>query len=297
MDAIDTDDIYNQTQLFKTYINLWDLDVIYTEDFYGATGNQNDSTYVFSLMMTNARAFFEDMFGPGIPDDFPDNIFSMEVYNTPDASQNESDYMLLRIDTDNNDVYDSYDYAIWSNDTDLITYQGWTPFTTDFFADMYGGPVWADEFGEVFRDDTYFMWYVTINWDMIYNGSSGERVGDDLCRMSIGWYDNDTDVMLLLQDYDPTDDANPYPATDGRNASRDPTWQTFNDSSNWLYFQVDTSISGEPMADPEDPLTEAEEFTANLDGLTAILYAFVQVIFILGLIGLIMASITKWGKK
>jgi hypothetical protein len=282
MDAIDTDDIYNTTQLFKTYINLWDLDVIYTEDFYGATGNQNDSTYVFSLMMTDTRDFYTDMFGPGIPDDFPDNIFIMEIYNTPDASSNESDYMLLRIDTDNNDVYDSYDYAIWSNDTDLITYQGWTPFTTTFFADMYGGPVWADEFGEVFRDDTYFMWYVTINWDMIYNGSSGERIGDDLCRMSIDWYDADTDVMLLLQDYDPTDDANPYPATDGRNASRDPTWQQFNDSSNWLYFQVDESISGEPMADPEDPVVTPDVQFSDLGavGLLAKIIIDLVLIFI-----------------
>jgi hypothetical protein len=58
---------------------------------------------------------------------------------------------------------------------------------------------------------------------------------------------------LLLQDYDPTDDTSPYPPTDGRNATRDPVWEEYNDSSNWLYFQVDESISGEPMADPEDP--------------------------------------------
>jgi hypothetical protein len=140
---------------------------------------------------------------------------------------------------------------------------------------------------------------VFINWDKIYNGSSGERVGDDLCRMSIGWYDQDTALtseMVFMQDYDRTDDVNPYPATDGMDFDDDPVFLDFNDSSNWLYFQVDTSISGEPMADPEDPLTEAEEFTANLDALQEILYAFIQVIFILGLIGLVMASLTKWGK-
>jgi hypothetical protein len=165
--------------------------------------------------------------------------------------------MVLRIDTDNNDVYDSYDYAIWSNDTDLILYQGWTPFVNPFFADMWGGPVGYDgEFGNIFRDKAYYEWDVYINWDMIYNGSSGERIGDDLCRMSIGWYDEDTlltSEMVFMQDYCPTDDASPYPATDGMDFADDPVFLDFNDSQNWLYFQVDTSISGEPLADPEDP--------------------------------------------
>jgi len=294
---MDTEDIWNETQLFKDFINHFDLDAIYTDDLWGDADNQNDTTYVFSLMMTDSRDFFEEFFGDDIPDDFPDNVLGMYVYNTPDGSQNESDYMLLRIDTDNNGVYDSYDYAIWSNDTDQILYQGWTPFE-GWFADMFSGAVWSGEFGEVFRDDTYFMWEVFINWDMIYNGSSGNRVGTDICRMSIGWYDNDTDVMLLLQDFDPEEDTSPYPATDGRNASRDPVWEEYNDSSNWLYFYVDESISGEPMADPEDPeaTTDAEDFTANLDALTQILYAFITLVFILGLVGLVMNSIGKWGK-
>jgi hypothetical protein len=288
MDSMDPDDIWNETQLFKNYINLWDLNAIYTEDFWGASGNQNDSTYVFTMMLTDTREFYEDMFGPGIPDDFPDNILEMQVYNTPDASSNESDYMLLRIDTDNNNVYDSYDYAIWSNDTELVTYQGWTPFESIFFCDMYGGPVWADEFGEVFRDETYFMWYVDINWDMIYNGSSGERVGTDLCRMSIGWYDNDTDAMLLLQDFDETDDTTPYPPTDGRNVSRDPVWEEYNDSQNWLYFYIDESISGEPLADPEDEVSmydDLDETTVNL--LTTVLPLLIVVAVIVLIFGLI----------
>jgi hypothetical protein len=296
------DDFYNTSQLFKEYVNLWDLQVIYSEEFYDGAllpYNQNDSVYLFSLMFTDTRDFYESMFGPGLPDDFPDNMLMIHGYVPIDGTSNDSDFMLLRIDTDNNDVYDSYDYAVWSNDTDLILYHGWTPFTDAFFADMWSGGVYTGDFGEVFRDKLYYEWQVFINWDKIYNGSSGERVGDDLCRMSIGWYDQDTALtseMVFMQDYDRTDDVNPYPATDGMDFDDDPVFLDFNDSSNWLYFQVDTSISGEPMADPEDPLTEAEEFTANLDGLTAILYAFVQVIFILGLIGLIMASITKWGK-
>jgi hypothetical protein len=137
---------------------------------------------------------------------------------------------------------------------------------------------------------------VFINWDKIYNGSSGERVGDDLCRMSIGWYDADTDSdLLLMQDYDRTDDANPYPATDGRNATRDPTWEEYNDSSNWLYFQVDESISGEPLADPEDPVSVYDDLdptTTNL--LTNILPLVIAVLLFVVVIGMIFSmGITK----
>jgi hypothetical protein len=198
------------------------------------------------------------MFGPPLPDDFPDNLLMMRAFVPIDGSSNDTDFMLLRIDTDNNDAYDSYDYAIWSNDSDIIFYQGWTPFTSAFFGDMWSGSTGGpDEFGNIFRDKLYYEWDVVINWDMVYNGSSGQRIGDDLCRMSIGWYDQDTALtseMVFMQDYDPTDDDNPYPATDGMDFDDDPVFLDFNDSSNWLYFQVDESISGEPLADPEDPI-------------------------------------------
>lgn len=255
VDYMDTDDVWNQTQLMKTYINLWDLATIYTEDFWGDASNQNDTVYHFSIMITDTRDFFTQMFGPGIPDEFPDNMLLMRTFLAPDGSDNESDYMLLRIDTDNNDIYDSYDYAIWSNDTDMILYQGWTPFVDPWFGDMYSGPVTTGEFGEGFRDQSYYMYETFISWDKIYNGATGERVGTDICRMSINWYDNDTDSFLAIADFDPTDDTNPYPATDGRIASDDPTFLGYNDSMNWVYFWVDTSISGTPLADPEDPVS------------------------------------------
>jgi len=258
---LDPDDFYNTTQLFKEFINLWDLQVIYSEEFFDGAllpYNQNDSVYLFSLMFTDTRDFYEDMFGPGLPPDFPDNMLMMRAFVPIDGSQNDTDFMVLRIDTDNNDLYDSYDYAIWSNDTEEIYYQGWTPFTNTFFANMWSGPTGSsDEFGNVFRDKLYYEWDVFLNWDMIYNGSSGQRVGEDICRMSIGWYDYDTDDSVYMQDYDPTDDDSPYPATDGMSWSDDPVFLGYNDSSNWLYFQVDTSISGEPMADPEDPPSDS----------------------------------------
>jgi hypothetical protein len=279
-------DLYNTTQLLKTYVNLWDLQVIYSEEFYDGAllpYNQNDSVYHFSLMFTDTRDFYESMFGPGLPDDFPDNMLMLHSFVPIDGTSNDSDFMLLRIDTDNNDVYDSYDYAIWSNDSDLILYQGWTPFTDTFFADMWSGGVYTGDFGEVFRDKQYYEWQVFINWDMIYNGSSGERIGEDICRMSIGWYDYDTDEMSLLQDYCPTDDASPYPATD------DPDFSTTNDSSNWLYFQVDTSISGEPMADPEDPPAA----TSLIDNVMGVVWAMIYAVFVLALIGFVMLTLSK----
>jgi hypothetical protein len=117
--------------------------------------------------------------------------------------------------------------------------------------------------------------------------------------MSIGWYDQDTALtseMVFMQDYDPTDDANPYPATDGMDFADDPVFLDFNDSQNWLYFQVDTSISGEPMADPEDPPVDTGYTPIDASYITEIMYAFIQVVFILGLIGLVLKSFEKWGK-
>lgn len=289
---LDFYDIWNRSQLMKDYVNIWDLTTIYTEDLWGNADNQNDTTYHFSLMMTDTRAFFTGMFGPGIPDDFPDNVLTMKTFLTPDGSQNDSDYMLLRIDTDNNDNYDSYDYAIWSNDTETILYHGWTPFVDPWFGDMWSGPVWTDDFGEQFRDEPYYMWEVFINWDKIYNGATGERIGTDLCRMSIAWYDNDTDVMLILQDFDEEEDTNPYPATEERNVSLDPTFLGFNDSQNWLYFWVDISISGEPLADPDDPVSIYD----NMDPTTSNLLQNVLPIFIaIAVLGLIVGLIFTMG--
>jgi hypothetical protein len=297
---LDPDDIYNTTQLFKTYVNTWDLQVIYSEAIYSGSllpYNQNDSAYLFSQIFTDTRDFYETMFGPGLPDDFPDNMLMMHGFVTIDGSQNDTDFMVLRIDTDNNDVYDSYDYAIWSNDSDVILYQGWTPFTDAFFADMWSSSVYTGEFGEVFRDKSYEEWQVFINWDKIYNGSSGERVGDDLCRMSIGWYDYDQDDSVYMQDYDPTDDATPYAATDGVDLSDDPVFFDFNDSQNWLYFMVDTSISGEPMADPEDPPSDSvyddlDPTTKNI--LTEILPLLIAAAILMFIVGLIFTTgITK----
>jgi hypothetical protein len=133
---------------------------------------------------------------------------------------------------------------------------------------------------------------VFINWDKIYNGSSGERVGDDLCRMSIGWYDYDQDDSVYMQDYDPTDDTTPYPATDGMSWSDDPVFLAYNDSQNWLYFMVDTSISGEPMADPVDPPAQGSSIDAIIDAI----YAMVVVLVVLSLLGIVMKSFSKWFK-
>jgi len=293
---LDFDDVWNRTQMLKDWVNLWDLQVIYSEALYQTSllpYNQNDSVYLFSQMFTDTRTFYTQMFGPGIPDDFPDNMLMMRAFLPIDGSSNDTDFMVLRIDTDNNDVYDSYDYSIWSNDSELILYQGWTPFTDPFFGDMWSGAVWTGDFGEVFRDKAYYEWDVFINWDMIYNGSSGLRVGDDLCRMSIGWYDYDQDDSVYMQDYDPTDDATPYPATDGMSWSDDPVFLGFNDSSNWLYFQVDTSISGEPLADPVDPAAPV----SSVDNIVAVVGAMITLIVVLSLIWFVLISLSKIMKK
>lgn len=293
----DSDDIYNSTQMLKDFLNLFDLTSFYSEAFWGNASNQNDTTYHFTNMMTDTRTFMEDFFGPDVvPDDFPDNILYMRTYETIDGSSNESDYMLLRIDSDNNQVYDSYDYAFWSNDTDTIGYQGWTEMTDEELINycmMWSGP--SDGISEIFRDELYYCWAVLLNWDAFYNGSSGNRIMDDQCRMSISWYDNDTDALAILQDFYPSDDDQPYIATEQRNVSLDPVWEGQNVSQFWVLFQVDEDISGEPLADPEDSIyQDIDQTTQNL--VQVILPILISIALIIAIISIALSTgFTKEG--
>ena len=293
----DTDDLYNQTQLMKTFINLWEMSALYSDNFYdaGVAENQNDTIYPFCIMVTEFRSFVSHFFDP-VPPDAPDNILYWRCYVPTDGSSNESDYMLLRIDTDCDGVYSATDMAFWGNDTETIVYQGWNEVANQFFyGDIWSDPEKSGMFGEVFRDYSsgYYLWECMINWDMIYNGTSGERVGYDTCQMSIGWYDNDSDYFLNYQDFDPTDDDTPYPATDGRNVSLDPTWEGYNTSTYWALFTIDTSISGVPLADPVDPAAPTTAIENIMDAIWMIIYT----IFVLALIGFVMGVLSKIMRK
>jgi hypothetical protein len=144
--------------------------------------------------------------------------------------------------------------AMWTNDTDIIVYEGWIPVAEPgYYCYFVSGPSIAVFGGDIFRDDMYYCYMYVLNWDMMYNGSSGERIGDDQCRMSMLFYDNETDSIEVLQDFYPGDDDAHYVNTDGRNVSDDPTWENWNTSTFWTLFSIDTTITGTPLADPEDP--------------------------------------------
>lgn len=279
-------DIWNATQLYKDMINLFDITSIYDEDFWGETGNQNDTIYVFSMMVTDMDDFW-DMYFPAPPDDLPDNILLFSIFETIDGTSNDTDDFLIRWDTDNDGTYETTDCAMWSNDTLTIFYEGWTPLTPDDSAEhvvMAAGASTSAYAGEVFRDDLYYVWRAIINWDNMYNGSSGNRIGDDECRMSMMWYDNDTDSIAVLQDFYPSNDDDHYINTEERNTAFNPTWYSTNDSSFWTLFTVDTTITGEPLSDPDDP-SVAEETTILLSSyIIPVIFAALLLIFILTLI-------------
>jgi hypothetical protein len=292
------EDIWNQTQLFKAFFNTWDLSSYYSEELYGEAGNQNDTTYVFTNMLVDAQDFYE-MIEPGdLPFEIPDNILTINVYDPIDGSDSDGDEFLIRIDSDNNGNYDSYDYAFLIHGSGgFQAYQGWTLLNDpdQWYGAMIATRAVTHDFAEMFRDDDYWVWYAYINWDLLYNGSSNQRIGESLCRISISSWDENDSNMTIWQDWDETEDTSPYPATEEHNATLSPTWLGFNDTSNWGYFWIDDTLGmGDPLADPEDPpggsmYDDLDQTTTNL--LTAVL----PLLIIVSVIVLIFGLVTTMG--
>jgi hypothetical protein len=266
MTLSDAPDLWNQTALMQGFFNSWDLTSTYTNKTFVTTKtNSNDTTYIFTNMLTNFVDFWEELFpADPLPDEAPDNTLLFNIYATPDGTPygEADDYILIRIDSDNNGVYNNYDYAIWGNATGFDTghfYRGWTELTDP--DQWYGlvGEAWStsDDYGELFKDRGYHIWGVYINWDLLYNGATGERIGDDLCRMSISFYDKNSTHLIIGQDYNESNDRTNKTASDKHNGLLSPTWEGANITTNWFYFQVDESLSGEQMADPDDPYYES----------------------------------------
>lgn len=291
-------DLWEQTQLLKGFMNSFDLISYYDDDFYGEVGNQNDTTYVFSTMLTDVNDWYGDTFPGPVPDEIPDNALLLDIYETTDGSISDGDACLVRIDSDNNDVYDSYDYAflIYADGSGPLFYKGWTELTDP---DQWYGEGYDSSYGlieEVFRDASYNGWAFIINWDLLYNNATGLRIGDDLCRMSISFWDDNTTALSVLGDFNIAEDTEMIgPASEEYDSGTDPVFLGFNDSQYWLYFQIDETLSGEPLSDPEDPATAGVTPLA-VDAIAQAVYTLICFVFVLGLVGLVMNSFGKWGK-
>lgn len=285
-------DIWNATQLYKDMINLFDLTSIYDEYFWGETGNQNDTIYVFSMMLTDMDDYW-DMYFPAPPDELPDNVLILHIYETTDGTSNDTDELLIRWDTDNDGTYEATDVAMWTNDTNTRFYNGWTENVDVLeYCVMSSGASTSGYAGEIFRDALYWDRVVLINWDNMYNGSSGNRIGDDECRMSMLFYDNASDHIAVLQDFYPGDDDSHYANTDGRNKSLNPTWYAENTSSFWTLFTADTTITGEPLSDPVDPVSLYEDLDPTT---TNLLLVVLPLLIAVAIIGLIVAMVFTMG--
>jgi len=287
------EDLWNSTQYLRGFFNSWDLTSFYTNDMFITTKtNQNDTTYVFTNMLTDFVEFWETMYPANpLPPEAPDNTLTMNIYQTTDGTNygEADDYMLIRIDSDNNGAYDSYDYAFWVNATGVIMgrfYQGWTELTDP---EWYGilGESWNDpgDYGELFRDDGYHVWSAFINWDLLYNGSSHQRIGSDLCRMSVAFYDKNSTNLTIGQDFNESNDRTMKSPSEKHNGLLTPTWFGWNTTTSWFYFQVDESLSGEPLADPEDSVYDAVDPTTKniVQVILPILLAIAILIFIISM--------------
>ena len=290
----DTDDFWNSTQVLTEFLNIFDLISFYDDDQYDGVTDQNDTTYTFSLMIVDIDEFIDEFFDEA-PDwllDFPDNLLFVRTYFCPDGSENDSDFGILRIDTDNNANYDDYDMAYYIDGTGYDVYLGdeavVSPEDYCYLAVGAGG-LEAD----MFRGADYLVYTYLINWDLVYNGTSEERVGTDICRMSLGWYNKDTDVMSVLADFDEENDTTMLTP-----ASESDDWAVDDNTTFWLYFYVDESISGDEMADPDDPTTPSED----LDEVTGQNYGFISKL-LLGMMTIFIAMaliyyiIVSWTSK
>ena len=291
----DIEDLWNATQLFKDFINTYDLISYYEERMYDPLiYGQNDTIYVFSQMFTDTREVFEGEYEPTeYMGEYPDNLLWLDFFIPPEHEESVTDQLLIRIDSDNNGVYDDYDYTIILWLDEMYIYNGTTNITDD--VNWWGThikTVGSSPIKEVFRDYNYTRYWVLLNWDMFYNGSSGERIHDSLCRMSMYIVDGDTFTHSILQDWNITDDTNPKDPSDDYDiwTNMDPTL--------WLYFEVDESISGESMADPEDPELNGN---GNGNGITPIdtdsiisaVNTFIQVIVAIIFIGIVFKLLGK----
>jgi len=301
-DYIADDDVWNNTQRLKTWMNTWDLSSYYDNNFFDG-GDYNDTSYVFTNMLVDFEDAWEELYpADPLPDEVPDNTLILMAYVPIDATPSTGDEFLIRIDSDNNDVYDTYDYAFLCHaDVDgFQAFQGNTELTD---ADQWYGyiginTITSGEMGEMFADHTYKVWTAYINWDLLYNGTSGLRIGDDICRMSISvWNENDS-LLSIWQDWDMTGDIDPYPASEEHNSSASPTWIGQTDSSAWGVFWVDATLGGaDPMADPDDPeqgsaYDDMDETTRNL--LQDILPVLLAVLIFITIVGIIFTTgITK----
>lgn len=289
-------DLWNQTTLLQGFLNSWDLTSYYTNDIYVTTKtNQNDTTYIFTNMLTNFVDFWETM-NPDtpLPDEAPDNTLIINAYMTPDGTNygEADDYMLIRIDSDNNGVYNDHDYAFWCNATGYDKfYRGWTERTNP--DEWYGamGESWNEpgDVGELFADRGYHVWSVYINWDLLYNGTSGARIGDSLCRMSISFYDKNSTILTVSQDFNESNDRTMKTQSDNHTGTKTPTWLGFNTTTNWFYFNVDESLSGEPLADPNDEFTYSQDVDATTQNLIqSILPILIAVLLLILVVGAVL---------
>jgi hypothetical protein len=264
-------DVWNSTQTLKTFFNTWDLTSYYDDAFYDA-GDYNDTNYVFTNMLVDFTGFWRELYpNTPLPTETPDNALIIYSYETIDGNTNTGDEYLIRIDSDNNGVYNSYDYAFLMHSQGTFqAYQGWTVLNDP---DQWYGRItdsWSSSgtVGEMFADHGYHIWTAYINWDLLYNGSSHQRIGQSLCRISIShWNENDS-LLSIWQDWNQTNDITQKTASEQHNSSRTPTWRLFNTTTNWGYFSVDDTIGGaDPFTDPDDPASvydDMDDTTRNL---------------------------------
>jgi hypothetical protein len=290
------DDYWNVSAMMQEFLNDFD----YT-GLFDRTMTNIDTNHILSLVVTDFDTWYANLF-PNSTTEVPDNVLILWAFETMDGTKSDLDSMTLRFDMDHDGVYEAtdYSYVVEGNDADYYI-QGWTQRPAGVW---YGSMTCAylhddDAISDVFRDSGYNTWMAYISLDAMY--VNGAHYGaNDVIGLSIDFFDSGSNRTVIWQDYwqpNETTKANIF----GTPASDNPDLEntSYTNATNWGHFLIDTTITGEALADPVDPsVTTGPHALRNMPGTLGLLGYLLSIVIIIGfLIGIwgYMTSVKRIG--
>jgi|GEM_PF-5479960 len=281
------DDVWNQTAAIKAYFNMFNVESMYRYNQVNTPHTDaNDTIFYYALALTGVSGYFDE-FGPDAAEFLPNNMLWFSVEATNDGTDHYNDSCFLMFDVNGDGDYNLTDKAYWvsGNDTDaeFASFTGNTTDTTPrFFAwvdydvnhlHAYRPYKWyhflidADELANVNQWMNFTC--VCLNWD---------NASDDFPTYYDIW--NNWDELTCY--YNTTDLDTKLEMLEGPNCT------SIDNESSWGLFRFSSTagdVSG--WGTPNEPI-----YTTIANTLRVFVYA----VFVLALIGLVMASVSKWGK-
>lgn len=185
------DSFYNATTAVINFFNMFDLEswMEYPAEVDESAYDQNDTVYVFSLMLTQFKAFVEDVWGDEAAYFAPDNLLFIAVEACTDGSDDDGDYCLIQFDSDQDGDYEDWEksYMISGNySSDTAT--SYTGIVADEEPTFYVlGDKQNSSDNIIMHRFASYAWYLfLINPDYILTSDGGDPIDvDDYVNISI----------------------------------------------------------------------------------------------------------------